>query len=257
MNKNRISLKMIQYELRNVLGNPFVHIFGFAFPIMMSIIFTKSISGDITDNSYMGEVVTSIFLGMGTIIPMATILIGYASTCSMDIEKGIPLRMKLFGFNEKYTIINRLIAEFIYMTVVYPIYIAVGLVVIKISAPSALGLIIYSACLYALAVSLFIMAHAIANLVKKFGLTYMITMSIYFGIMIFSGMMGVTVDKLPRGMQVVSNLLPTTYFTKDFYKAWIGKAYNFVPMIQAYIFMFAISGILAFVMIYKSKRALH
>ncbi|WP_313130679.1 ABC transporter permease [Anaerocolumna sp.] len=257
MNKNKVSLRMIQYELRNVAGNPFVHIFGVGFPILLSIIITKSVSIEMPDNSYLGEVITSIFLGIGAVIPMATILMGYSSTCSQDIEKNIPLRMQLFGFNEKYTIINRLIAEFIYMTFAFLIYFIVGCNVIEIVMPVVSGVIIYFVCLYIFAAVLFILAHAIANLVKKFGLTYMITMLIYFGMMILSGMMGITVDKLPKSLRIVSNLLPSTYFTKDFYTVWIGKAYNFGPMIQSYIFFFAISGILIFIMIYNSKRNLH
>ncbi len=257
MNKNKVSFRMIQYELRNVAGNPFVHIFGVGFPILLSIIITKSVSGEISANSYLGEIITSIFLGIGAVIPLATILMGYSSTCSQDIEKEIPLRMQLFGFSEKYTIINRLIAEFIYMTFAFVIYFIVGVNVIKLEAPAPSGVLLYFVCLYTFAAALFILAHAIANIVKKFGLTYMITMIIYFGMMILSGMMGITVDKLPKSVQLVSNLLPSTYFNKDFYAVWIGKAYNFVPLIQSYIFFFAISGILIFAMIYKSKRYLH
>ncbi|MFA9376543.1 MAG: ABC transporter permease [Lachnotalea sp.] len=257
MNKNKVSLRMIQYELRNVAGNPFVHIFGVGFPILLSIIITKAALSEMLDNSYMSEVVTSIFLGIGSIIPLATILMGYSSTCSQDIEKDIPLRMQLFGFSEKYTIINRLLAEFIYMSFAFLIYFVVGWNTIKIVTPVAFGAIIYFVCLYIFGAILFLLAHAIANLVKKFGLTYMITMLIYFGMMILSGMMGITVDKLPKSLQVISNLLPSTYLNKDFYTVWIGKTYNFVPMIQSYIFFFAISGILMFIMIYSSKRYLH
>lgn len=256
MNKNKVSLRMIQYELRNVAGNPFVHIFGVGFPILLSIIISKSVSSEIADNSYMGEVITSIFLGIGAVIPLATILMGYSSTCSQDIEKDIPLRMQLFGFSEKYTIINRLIGEFIYMTLAFLIYFIIGCTVLKIVAPIVSGVIIYFICLYIFAAVLFILAHAIANLAKKFGLTYMITMIIYFGMMVLSGMMGITVDKLPKSLQIVSNLLPSTYINKDFYSVWIGRDYNFVPMIQSYIFFLAISGILIFIMIYRSKRKL-
>ena len=248
---------MIQYELRNVAGNPFIHIFGVGFPILMSMIISKAAASEIPDNTFIGEIVTSIFLGIGSIIPLATILMGYSSTCSQDIEKGIPLRMQLFGFSEKYTIINRLIAEFIYMTFAFVIYFIVGISVLKIVSPVISGVIIYFICLYIFAAALFILAHAIANLVKKFGLTYMITMIIYFGMMILSGMMGIAVDKLPKGVKVVSNLLPSTYLNKDIYTVWIGKTYNFVPMLQSYIFFFALSGILTFIMIYQSKRNLH
>lgn len=257
MNKNKVSFRMIQYELRNVAGNPFVHIFGVGFPILMSIIIPKAVASEVPDGSYIGEIVTSIFLGIGAIIPLATILMGYSSTCSQDIEKGIPLRMQLFGFSEKYTIINRLLAEFIYMTFAFVVYFIVGINTLEIVKPVISGVIIYLICLYVFAAALFILAHAIANLVKKFGLTYLITMIIYFGMMILSGMMGITVDNLPKGVRFISNLLPSAYLNKDIYTVWVGKTYNYVPMLQSYIFFFAISGILVFLMIYRSKRNLH
>lgn len=257
MSKNKVSFRMIQYELRNVAGNPFIHIFGVGFPILLSIIITKAATSEILQTAYLGEIVTSIFIGIGAVIPLATILMGYSSTCSQDIEKGIPLRMKLFGFSEKYTIVNRLIAEFIYMTFAFILYFIVGFAVLKINVPVVSGIIIYFICLYIFAAVLFILAHAIANIVKRFGLTYMITMIIYFGMMILSGMMGITVGNLPKSMQIISDLLPSSYFNKDFYSVWAGETYNFVPMIQSYIFILAISGILIFIMIYRSKRSLH
>ena len=257
MNKNKVSVQMIQYELRNVAGNPFVHIFGVGFPILLSIIISQSVSTSISDSTYLREVVTTIFLGIGSIIPMATILMGYSSTCSMDIEKDIPLRMRLFGFSEKYTIINRLLAEYVYMTFAFVLYFIVGILALKLAMPTVGGLLLYIVCLYIFAGIMFMLAHGIANLVKKFGITYLITMLLYFGMMILSGMMGITVDQLPKGVKVISNLLPSTYFNKDFYTVWVGKSYNYGPMIQSYIFMLAISGIILFIMSYRSKRNLH
>lgn len=257
MNKNKVSFAMIKYELRNISGNPFVHIFGVGFPILMSIIMSKAITSNLTDSTYVKEVITSLFLGMGAIIPLATILMGYSCTCSQEIEKNIPLRMQLFGFKEKYTILNRLIAEFVYMTVAIAIYFATGFCILRIESPQISGILIYLICLYLLAGELFILAHAIANLAKKFGLTFLISMILYFAIMIFSGMMGITVEQLPKSVQVASYLIPTTYFYKDFFTVWSGGSYNYVPMVQSYIFLFAVSGILVFIMLYRSKRNLH
>lgn len=247
---------MIVYELRNVAGNPFVHIFGVGFPILLSIIISKAVSSEITESTYLSEVITTIFLGIGAVIPLATILMGYSSTCSQDIEKEIPLRMQLFGFSEKYTIINRLLAEFIYMTLAFLIYFAVGINALDLTVPTVSGLITYIVCIYTFAAILFIMAHGIANLVKKFGLTYMISMLIYFGMMILSGMMGITTDQLPKGLRIIAKLLPSTYLNGDFYSVWVGEKYNYVPMIQSYIFFFAIGGILIFVMIHRMRRKL-
>ena len=253
MIKNKVSWSMIVYEFRNVAGNPFVHIFGVFFPMLLAIIISKTVGSDIPEETILGEVVTTIFLGIGAVIPLATILMGYSSTCSQDIEKGIPLRMKLFGFSEKYTMINRLIAEFIYMTFSFLLYFMIGIFVLKINTPVVSGFVLYIVALYVFAAILFVIAHAIANLVKKFGLTYMISMLVYFSMMILSGMMGITVNKLPKGVRLISDLLPSTYLNKDFYEVWMGNSYNYVPMIQSYLFFIAIAGILVFVLWRKAK----
>lgn len=254
MKKNKVSIQMVSYELRNISGNPFVHIFGIGFPILLAILISKGVSSDITNETYLKQAVTMIFLGIGSIIPMATIFMGYASTASIDLEKGIPLRMQLFGFEEKYTILNRLMAEFVYMTFAFVLYGIVGYFMLQINVPTIQGFLMYILCIYVFSGVLFIMAHAIANLVQKFGLTYMITMILYFGMMILSGMMGISTDQLPKPVKLLANLLPSTYFQKDFYKVWMGKSYNYMPMLQAYIFFIAIAGILLFFMIYRLKR---
>ena len=257
MNRRNVTWYWIKYELRNVAGNPFVHIFGVLFPSLITIILASALGSDLLDSTYQNQVITNLFLGNGTIIPLATILIGYSSLYSQEIENKIPERMRLFGCTERCTICNRLIAEGIFLTFAYIIYFVVNVNVLNIAKPTAAGVIIYFVVSYVLSGILFIASHAIAGLVKKFGLTFLITMTLYFGIMILSGMMGVTKEMLPKGVQVISNLLPTTYMREDFYDIWVGNSYRYVPMIQSFLFLGAVSGILLFVLAYKNRRKLH
>lgn len=78
-------------------------------------------------------------------------------------------------------------------------------------------------------------------------LVYLVTMMLYFVLMIFSGMMGMTYENMPCGMQAVSKLLPTSYINKDFYTIWIGESYRYAAMIQSYLFRIALAGILLLV----------
>lgn len=257
MKKNRVSFKSIQYELRNIGGNPFIHIFGIGMPLLMAIIIPRAVTPSVHEQAIIKQIVTSIVLGLGTMVTMATMLIGYASQSAEDMEKEIPMRMKLFGFKERYIIINRLIAEFIYMTFAYIIYFSVTMSVNKMITPTVTGMLIYMLAIYSLGIICFLFSHAVVNIVKKFGLTYMITMIIFFAVMILSGMMGIEVEKLPKGVQTISKMLPTTYINGEFYHVWTGEHYNYGPMIQAYIFIIAITGILLFIMQYREKRNLH
>lgn len=254
MNKNRISASMILYNIRGILGNPFIYVFGLGLPIFLSLAMPRAISQGITNRSIIVQIDTTVFLGVGVVIPMATMLIGYAATHSQEMEKEIPLRMRLFGFREKYILLNRMIAETIFLTVEILIYFVCGYIFLELKSTSVYGIFIYLLSLYLLASILFVLAHAIAGLLKKFGPTYAVTMTLYFVMMIFGGLMGIEYDAMPKGMQAVARLLPVTYVRRDFYNVWSLEPYNYVPMIQSYLFLAAVSGILLFCSLFKSKR---
>lgn len=254
-NKSRktISLSMIIYEFRNVTGNPYVHIFGIAMPVLMSVFIIKMSTNQIPDAAAVNEISTTIFLGLGTIIPLASILIGYSVMQAQDLSKGIPERLNLFGIKNTAIICNRAISEGIFTAMAFFIYFLFGNTFIKPEVPALSGIIAYVVCMLVFSVFCFMLAHAIASLAKKFGITYCVTMMLYFAIMMLSGMMGVTYNNMPSTLQALARLLPTTYINKDFYKIWVGKSYNFVPMIQAYLFFGAVSGILLFISIKKKS----
>lgn len=246
--------QMISFEIRNITGNPSIHIFGIGLPVFLAILIGKSIEAEIPDLSILSHVQTAIILSMGTIIPLATILMGYACQYSQELEKGVPLRMILFGYQEKYTIINRIIAEFIFITIACAIYFAVVCNVFKLETPAFTGVLLYFVTIYVLSAILFILAHAIASIIKKFGPTYAVVMILYFGIMIISGMMGLETEQLPTIFQKLAKLLPFVYYQSDFVTIWQGESYNFAPMLQSFLFLGAASGILLFFAIRKTSR---
>lgn len=255
-NKNGVSWKMIMYEIRNILGNPFIYIFGLGLPIFMALMMSKVTTQDITDPAIIRQISTTVFVGIGVIIPMATMLIGYAAVYSQEIEKEIPIRMRLFGYSERCILINRMIAEWIFLTVAMMIYFGFGILFLSLEKPTIGGVISYLVCIYVLSVVLFMFSHAIASIFKKFGPTYAVTMVLYFVMMIFGGLMGMRYESMPKMMQIVARLLPVKYISHDFLDVWCGEAYNYVPMIQSYLFFAAVSGILLIISGYQSKRCL-
>ena len=66
-------------------------------------------------------------------------------------------------------------------------------------------------------------------------------MGLYFIIMILSGYMGIPVSQLPESLKPVSDLLPTTQLGNDYVNFWMGKEYNFGPLIQSMLFFGALS----------------
>lgn len=255
--RKRFSLSLLLFEFRNITGNPYVHIFGIGMPVLLVIVFARMLQSQIPNAEMQAEAVTGLFLGIGSVIPLAAILIGYAATYSQELEKGIPQRLALFGIGEGTTAIGKILSELAFQILSFAVYFAVGILVLHIKAPSAFGLFCYILCMAALAVIAFGIAHAISLIFQKFGIVYCITMTLYFGVMIVSGMMGISYDMLPPAVQAVSRMLPTTYIVKDFGDIWLGRSYSFAPMLQAYLLTGAVAGILLFFSLRRSaaKRA--
>ena len=75
--------------------------------------------------------------------------------------------------------------------------------------------------------------------------------------MILGGMMGISFDNMPGPVQAAAKLLPVTYINRDFYTVWNGERYNFAPMLQSYLLLGAVAGILMFFALKRMSRKLH
>lgn len=255
MKEKKCNLNLVLYELRNICGNFFVHFFGIVFPILLSVILIKAVEKQVP-NMIRAEAITSIVISMSLVCPMAIVLIGYAANYSQEVEKGIPLRMRLFGYKEKSMILAKIIAQLIFLTIALAIYGIAEMLLVDLMKPAISSLLCLIGCLYLLAVIFFIISHAITELLKKFGATYAVTMSLYFLFMILCGMMGVRTEQFPKALQTVAKMLPMTYISNDFVDFWQGGSYNFAPLIQSFFFLLAVSIILLMLSFYKNKREL-
>ena len=255
MKKKQLNLRLVQYELRNIAGNMFVIFFGVFFPIMMSILFSFVLKKQVPEEMY-PQAITSIFITMSMIIPMAVLLIGYATNYSQELEKDIPLRLNLFGFRERSMLVAKMIAYLIFTTGAFLIYAIVDIIMLDIQVPKFSSAICLILSLYALSVILFVLAHGIATIFRKFGPTYAVSMLLYFGFMILCGMMGVAVEQLPKGLNVIAKAFPMSYISSDFVDFWQGGKYNFAPFIQSYLFFGAISFIILFLSFRKNQRVI-
>lgn len=252
--KGLISLQMLLFEFRKTIGNPYVHIFGVGMPVLMMVVITRAVAGEFTDAEVFSVAVTSVFLGVGALIPMATIFMGYGISNAQEMEKGIPQRMELFGIRTGVSLCNRILSETIFMVIAFCIYFTAGYLFTEVKPPRLTGALLYVVCILAFSTILFCLAHAISTLLKKFSLTYCVTMLLYFVFMILGGMMGISYDNLPSAVQVIAKMLPVTYINRDFYTVWTGGSYNFVPMLQSYLLMAAIAGIALFLSIKRTSR---
>ncbi|MDF2541736.1 MAG: type transporter [Herbinix sp.] len=255
MKKKQLNWRLVQYELRNITGNIFVIFFGVFFPIMMSILFSFVFKKQVPEEMY-PKTITAIFITMSMIIPMAVLLIGYAANYSQELEKDIPLRLSLFGFREKTMLTAKMIAYLIFTTLAFVLYMVTDVLMLDIQIPKFSSAICLIVSLYALSVVLFVLSHGLASIFRKFGPTYAVSMLLYFGFMILCGMMGVTVDQLPKVLNVIAKVLPMSYISSDFIDFWQGGDYNFAPFIQSFLFFGAISFIILILSIKKNQRVI-
>jgi ABC-type multidrug transport system, permease component len=252
---NKCSMQMIGYELRNLNGNLMSHFFGIVFPNLMSLFISKAACAQLPEDMRQ-QAVTSVMLSMSLIMPMSTMLLGYGALYSQEVEKGVPLRMHLFGIGERSLLLAKIAAHFILLTVEFIIFAVFHAAVMDVQKPALLSALGLLAALYAIGLIFLVLSHAIANLFRKFSLTFGIEMSIYFILMMLTGMMGVKTEQLPDVLQKVAGTLPMTYISSDFVDFWQGGSYNFMPLLQAFLFMGAVTGILLLFSMWKGRRRL-
>lgn len=253
MNTKLFNKSLIKYETRNLCGNIFSIVFGVLFPTFMTAILGPTFTKTVPDE-YKAKAMTSMFISCSCMIPLATVFIGYAATFSQELEKKIPLRFKLFGFNDKILLVSKICANLIMATISLLFYTVVCYSVQDLEKPSVSSAMILIGTLYMLIIIFFVLAHGIALIFKKFSTTYAVTMIVYFGAMILSGLMGIKVDSLPKGLRYISYLLPTTYISQDFMDFWTSGSYNFAPFIQSVIFIAVIGVLVLGYSLYKNSR---
>ena len=246
---------MVLYELRNINGNLMPHFFGIVFPNLMCLLLSRVVVGSQVPASMYREAATSIMITMALIMPMSTMLLGYGCLYSTELEKGIPIRIRLFGFDPVCEITAKIIAQLIFLTITFIVYGIFQVVVMDVLRPAFSSLLCLLVSLYLLGIIFLVISHSIAAMCKKFSTTFGVTMLIYFIFMVLSGMMGIEPDQLPKQMQAVARTLPMSYISSDFITFWQGGSYNFMPFLQSFVFLGAISGILFMVSLHVSKTS--
>lgn len=230
----------IKYEFLNTLYNGYAIFFGSVFPILLLHLLSKGTLKDVPEN-IKSEVITTMFIGMALLIPLASIFLSHAATYSNELDKNVPERILLFGFSEKDILINKMVANLIFLTLCIAIYLVGTVPFLDIKKPTFSGGVVWILGIYLLSGIFMALAHGIATLIRKFGPTYGVVMALYFAMMILSGYMGVSVSDLPKSLKWISDLLPTTQLGNDYINFWMGKEYNFGPLVQSMLFMSALS----------------
>ena len=247
--------RYVVYEIRNSLGNIFAIVFGVFFPTMMTVFLYHAIGAkmpSITQEAF----AINIFVSNLLMSPLALVFIGFSALFSQEIDQDVTNRMNLFGYTETKQMKAKLLAQIAVLVFSLAIFCAVVIPSLQIPAPSLYGLLVFVSSVVVLTICFYLLAYGISLLARKFSVTYGITMLLYFLIMIFSGMMGITSDQLPKSMRFFSDLLPTTHIVRDVPKLWNMNSYNLAALMQSFLFFMAFSILIAEYAIIKNKRVL-
>jgi len=250
---NKMTARLLSYEIRNTIGNMFTIIFGVFFPILMSILFSNVITAQFPAAERM-EVNMSIFLSLLMLIPMATLLIGYAANFSQELENNIPLRLNLFGVNKQMQLMAKLISNLIFMIGAAVVYTVVDMLFIKLSTPVIGAVLFLFVVLILIGSILLVIAHSVALIFGKFGPTYAVTMTLYFALMILCGMMGVQVSQFPPFVQNIANLIPMTYMGRDYIQIWQGHHYNITNFVISFLAFALFALVIYLLSMWKTRR---
>ena len=234
---NRFTIK---YEFLNTLYNGYAFFFGAIFPVLLLHLVGKGYLSDVP-TAYISKAYTTLFIGFAMLTPLASVFLSHAASYANELDKNIPERIILFGFSQKKILLNKMMASFIFLTFCFAIYLVGTVPFLDIAKPALAAVVVWIISFYILSAFLLMLSHGIATLIQKFGPTYGVVMGLYFAIMILSGYMGVPTSKFPKGLQAVSDWLPTKQLGNDYINYWMGKEYNLGPLIQSMIFFGALS----------------
>ena len=250
--KKQSLLRLIRYELFNLFGSWYIPIFGLLMPIFLGAVIGNAIE---IPTEHMDLARTGITIGFTHLIPLAAVFLGHAALYSQELENNIQLRMQLFGFPKKHLLIAKMLSQLIFIVASLAAYFTVMSFTLPYKAPTPTGLLIFLSLIFVESIALFILAHAIASMLRRFGYTYAVSMGLYFVFMFFGGMMGFPMEKLPGALKSFAKLLPFSYFSDSkIVNVWLGKNYNFAPLLQSLLFLLVVSLLLLLLSAYLQKH---
>ena len=176
------------------------------------------------------------------------------SIITIDLES-IPQNYREIVKTTMFLTVSSIIplSYFIFITLSLILYSITG-VIIGIKIPTLSIILVSIVVFYILSVLLLLLSNSIALIFKKFGITYGITMILYFFMMFTSGMMGVRTEKLPGVLKIIGQCFPTYHISDSYYKFWLGSTYNFMPLIVSFLIFTSIALILFITGIYVNKK---
>ena len=220
MKKNYLIL-----ECKNIFGNFIGLFFSFIFPSLLANIIIFSNKADIPEQ-FMGEFKTSVFLLLACVIPLSLAFVGFPALFSQETEKGITRRFILFGYKMKDQLLHKLVANLIVILLAVITYFVSTGWMNGVNIPSYYSMFLFTTGMLVISIDFFLIAFAITWFLKTFSRVYGVTMTLYFAVMILTGMFGVKPEKFGKIVETIANLIPITKFNSVLSENWTESTYS-------------------------------
>lgn len=251
---NRPFKAYLKYEAKVFIKSWYTIFFGAILGNMLALFIgmgmRRSVPAEI-----LPRVLNSMAMSLLCLIPLVNGMISYAALTSMEFEKRIPLRLRLFGLSEG----KRLVARIVVYTSVTYLFMAIyllfnGLVLKNLLRPAAVGLLTVFVHYTLLLWLLIVLSHGISLFFSRFSPSYATVMMLYFAFMIFGGMMGVDIKDMPSWAQNIGHFLPFSYYPDAMGPVWTGNGTLPAGYYQALLTLIFFSGIILFIAFWKRTR---
>ncbi len=245
----------IKYELESLLKNGYTMGFALIFPCLLFLLISRQVISEAPEDMK-NYLLTIIFISLSTIIPLAGVFLGHSATYSREYENGVPQRLHLFGISNKVLISSKIISQIAFVIPAFLIYYIFSITVVGMRFNKISVILVMILLLIVQSLSEFLLAHSLVGLIKKFGATYAVTMTLYFVFMIVSGNMGIQFDKLPSFLQFIGKkMLPFVEYTNFNINLFSGKELDFVPLISSNIVFLSLGIVIFVISKIRDKRA--
>lgn len=258
----RFSRYYFKYEMKMLLSNFVSLFFTFVFPILITCLIGYAVSQMDAPDVIRREIVSRIFIGNITMLPLSLCLISYATFYSVEIEYHITQRLELFGINQIDIFRHRFLVYFLYLAFSTMVYVVTVNLFLGVHQSTFGKYVVLFCCYLAFGITLLMISHGIAVLLGKMSKTYAVSMILYFGILVTGGNMGIQYNQFPKLLQSIARINVVTYFSANLKGSivdyWLGKGNQIYPTVYILFGWFLVALLFLYLVTeYRKKNPLY
>ncbi len=244
---------LLKYEFKSMLKDYYVLGFGLLLPIFFAILLPLSITSSVP-KAFVNDVLNSFVVAQSQLIILSVLLVSFGVTCALEFKMDIPKRLVYFDIDYKKQIVAKIIVHYTVIVLFIIIYFIVTLTYHNTRIESYKGFMILVSLLLLEGIGALLIAYGVALLSNNFGITYTVSLGLFFIIMFVSGSMGVTYDNMPKAFQTFDDIfIPFATVSRDANKIWSGNSFDITTFMMSWA-AFTLIGLILTVIAIRKRR---